>query len=324
MYRPPRRLSQVRKCRFCRRDKRKCIPADRVWPGQKCDACVRYGYDCSDGLSAVDEDILNRQSRISNRLRLNQNIDTLPSIVTESRRPVLSFGPSSSENVSTGAIRLVGEYEPRGSSTEPLPHGSLTNYQPSGPSGKTSLTTQLEGSLFRIWAKEDIYRDICSPRLGTTAAEIFVHCRQIAESDDMVFSSLFAFCAANLSVYAKPKISLELEVASRKYLGRTLNLLKTQMNLRHGRILSLQYSLFLLACYGTSINDPDMINFAAILLNMTRERSASFPFALQLLMPPPRGWRLRIYLPDDLFDPGVMIGHDTTVFKSAMIGALDI
>jgi hypothetical protein len=27
-------------------------------------------------------------------------------------------------------------------------------------------------------------------------------------------------------------------------------------------------------------------------------------------------------LPDDLLDPGVMIGHDTTVFKSAMAGPL--
>jgi hypothetical protein len=124
-----------------------------------------------------------------------------------------------------------------------------------------------------------------------------------------------------LAVFAKPGIAVELEVASRQYLGRTLKLLRTRMNL-HGRILPLQYSLFLLACYGASINDPDIMDFVVILLNRTREWSAAFPFALQFILLPPAGWRLHIYLPDDLLDPGVMIGHDTTVFKSAMAGPL--
>ncbi|KAL2113439.1 hypothetical protein VUR80DRAFT_4055 [Thermomyces stellatus] len=36
LRKPPRRLNFL-KCRQCRRDKQKCTPPGRVWPGQRCD-----------------------------------------------------------------------------------------------------------------------------------------------------------------------------------------------------------------------------------------------------------------------------------------------
>ncbi|KAK0658059.1 hypothetical protein B0T16DRAFT_71682 [Cercophora newfieldiana] len=47
----PRRLNFL-KCHQCRRDKQKCMPADREWPGTKCDRCVKYGYTCSANVKA--------------------------------------------------------------------------------------------------------------------------------------------------------------------------------------------------------------------------------------------------------------------------------
>ncbi|KAI1503328.1 hypothetical protein F5X99DRAFT_375756 [Biscogniauxia marginata] len=36
------------KCVDCRRDKQKCVPNDRQWPGQKCRRCQQKGFACSE------------------------------------------------------------------------------------------------------------------------------------------------------------------------------------------------------------------------------------------------------------------------------------
>lgn len=63
-------LSSILKCSRCRKDKakvrrtrdvlnvqihvplthlRKCLPVSRQWPGDSCDRCVKYNYECSEG-----------------------------------------------------------------------------------------------------------------------------------------------------------------------------------------------------------------------------------------------------------------------------------
>lgn len=36
-----------KKCHQCRKDRQKCLPEDRTWPGTKCERCQHYGYACS-------------------------------------------------------------------------------------------------------------------------------------------------------------------------------------------------------------------------------------------------------------------------------------
>jgi hypothetical protein len=81
----------------------------------------------------------------------------------------------------------------------------------------------------------------------------------VGDKDELIFSSLFAFIAGNLGVYANRPIALQLESASRQYLERSFNMLKTYMDQaaqspngtpRPGTILPMQYACFLLACYG--------------------------------------------------------------------------
>lgn len=42
-----RRRLQYEKCKYCRRDKKKCQPFPREWPGQKCKRCDEGGLLCS-------------------------------------------------------------------------------------------------------------------------------------------------------------------------------------------------------------------------------------------------------------------------------------
>ncbi|KAL2867231.1 uncharacterized protein BJX67DRAFT_381247 [Aspergillus lucknowensis] len=143
----------------------------------------------------------------------------------------------------------------------------------------------LEERLLRLWANPETYQTACSLRLATTTAELFTHFRRVAETDDLIFSSLFAFIAGNLSVYAERQIALQLETLSRRYLGRTFRLLKDYMDQafpagipRLGTILPMQYACFLLASYGMA---------------------------------------------DDPSARAIEIGHNTKVFKQAMIQAND-
>ncbi|KFY94771.1 hypothetical protein V500_03065 [Pseudogymnoascus sp. VKM F-4518 (FW-2643)] len=46
---PPRQKRKLEyvKCDFCRRDKKKCEPSERQWPGEKCQRCDAKGLTCS-------------------------------------------------------------------------------------------------------------------------------------------------------------------------------------------------------------------------------------------------------------------------------------
>ncbi|KAL2373903.1 hypothetical protein, variant 2 [Blastomyces gilchristii SLH14081] len=42
----------VPKCQRCRRDHKRCSPEVRAWPGQRCERCENYGYECSENMMA--------------------------------------------------------------------------------------------------------------------------------------------------------------------------------------------------------------------------------------------------------------------------------
>ncbi|KAF3289244.1 hypothetical protein TWF970_003025 [Orbilia oligospora] len=44
------------KCTQCRKDRQKCVPRERPWPGVKCDRCIKYGYACSANVSKSGEE----------------------------------------------------------------------------------------------------------------------------------------------------------------------------------------------------------------------------------------------------------------------------
>ena len=75
---PKEKKLTYRKCERCRKDRQKvkhsgevshvlaesqlimfsnsqCTPADRVWPGRRCDRCLKYGYVCSANKSKDQE-----------------------------------------------------------------------------------------------------------------------------------------------------------------------------------------------------------------------------------------------------------------------------
>jgi hypothetical protein len=89
-----------------------------------------------------------------------------------------------------------------------------------------------------------------------------------------------------------------------------------------------------------SIGDLETITLMSNALGTTQMRSAAFPLALELAPILPAGWRLRIHvsegpycipvgpfvltvwkLVDDPCDTGLVIGHDTAVFKQLMTEA---
>ncbi|KAK3369314.1 hypothetical protein B0T24DRAFT_632341 [Lasiosphaeria ovina] len=43
-----RRKLNYKKCSFCRKDKKKCEPAEKTWPGEKCHRCAKMGLECSE------------------------------------------------------------------------------------------------------------------------------------------------------------------------------------------------------------------------------------------------------------------------------------
>ncbi|KAI1123646.1 hypothetical protein F5Y10DRAFT_269861 [Nemania abortiva] len=45
----------IHKCSQCRKDKQKCEPAQRQWPGQKCHRCQQKDFACSEGLTTKGE-----------------------------------------------------------------------------------------------------------------------------------------------------------------------------------------------------------------------------------------------------------------------------
>ncbi|KAI3336976.1 hypothetical protein HD806DRAFT_23683 [Xylariaceae sp. AK1471] len=57
------------KCTFCRRDKQKCNPGGRQWPGQKCHRCVLKGFACSDGKTTKCETTNRQRVRLKPILR---------------------------------------------------------------------------------------------------------------------------------------------------------------------------------------------------------------------------------------------------------------
>ncbi|KAK0721684.1 hypothetical protein B0T26DRAFT_700046 [Lasiosphaeria miniovina] len=43
-----RRKLNYKKCIFCRKDKKKCEPAEKTWPREKCHRCAKMGLECSE------------------------------------------------------------------------------------------------------------------------------------------------------------------------------------------------------------------------------------------------------------------------------------
>ncbi|KAL3457420.1 hypothetical protein BJX64DRAFT_269012 [Aspergillus heterothallicus] len=332
MYREPRRLANILKCRFCRRDKRRCVPEKRVWPGQKCDACKRYGYDCSTGLSAEQEKA-EQQRQADKRQQQQQHEQQYEGLVvgasgdqgivasayTHTQRQFeRGLQPSRDFDVTTGIVQPTAPAQNacppqtvpseqliklRPDATNP---NSLTLYIPRAAGRRMEFagTLDLEERLMRLWANPETYEQACSSRLAITCSELFIHIRRIAESDELIFSSLFAFIAGNLGVYANRPIALQLEAASRQYLERSFNMLKTYMDQaaqspngtpRPGTILPMQYACFLLACYGSSTSEPQLIEFMVKQLDLLRRYSASFPLRVGVVLQPPDGWRFSIY-----------------------------
>ncbi|KAL2811714.1 hypothetical protein BJX63DRAFT_273611 [Aspergillus granulosus] len=276
-----------------------CIPETRVWPAQKCDACKRYGYDCSIGLSAEQEKAEQRQAhrRQQSVVSSDQASPASAYMHTKELGRGASSSPRDKATIRAGPVPVQDARPPQTVPAEQLiklrpdatnPH-SLTLYIPRAAGRRMEFagTLDLEERLMRLWANPDTYEQACSSRLAITCSELFIHIRRIAESDELIFSSLFAFIAGNLGVYANRPIALQLEAASRQYLERSFNMLKTYMDQaaqspngtpRPGTILPMQYACFLLACYG---------------------------------------------LAEDPTERGIEIGHDTKVFRQAMIQAKD-
>ncbi|KAL3451594.1 hypothetical protein BJX65DRAFT_220988 [Aspergillus insuetus] len=319
-----------------------CLPENRVWPGQKCEACERYGYDCSIGLSAEQEKA--EQQRQAHRLQQSvvagggSQQGIVANVYTHTRQiEVRDDATASAWTAPTQDARPPQTVPPeqliklRPDATNP---NSLTLYIPRAAGRRMEFagTLDLEERLMRLWANPETYEQACSSRLAITCSELFIHIRRIAESDELIFSSLFAFIAGNLGVYANRPIALQLESASRQYLERSFNMLKTYMDQaaqspngtpRPGTILPMQYACFLLACYGSSTSEPQMIEFMVKQLELLRKYSASFPLRLGVVLQPPNGWRFRIHLAEDPTERGIEIGHDTKVFRQAMIQAKD-
>ncbi|CEN61133.1 hypothetical protein ASPCAL07797 [Aspergillus calidoustus] len=340
MYREPRRLANILKCRFCRRDKRRCLPENRVWPGQKCEACERYGYDCSIGLSAEQEKAEQQRQAHRRQQSVVAGGGSQQGIVAnaythtrqiEGRDDATTWTAPTQEARPLQTVPSEQLIKLRPDATNP---NSLTLYIPRAAGRRMEFagTLDLEERLMRLWANPETYEQACSSRLAITCSELFIHIRRIAESDELIFSSLFAFIAGNLGVYANRPIALQLESASRQYLERSFNMLKTYMDQaaqspngtpRPGTILPMQYACFLLACYGSSTSEPQMIEFMVKQLEFLRKYSASFPLRLGVVLQPPNGWRFRIHLAEDPTERGIEIGHDTKVFRQAMIQAKD-
>jgi hypothetical protein len=214
MYREPRRLANILKCRFCRRDKRRvtsaprftplipplttslflsqCLPENRVWPGQKCEACERYGYDCSIGLSAEQEKA--EQQRQAHRLQQSvvagggSQQGIVANAYTHTRQiEVRDDATASAWTAPTQDARPPQTVPPeqliklRPDATNP---NSLTLYIPRAAGRRMEFagTLDLEERLMRLWANPETYEQACSSRLAITCSELFIHIRRIAES----------------------------------------------------------------------------------------------------------------------------------------------
>jgi hypothetical protein len=173
----------------------KCLPAERIWPGQKCDACQRYRFDCSKGLSAGEEKAEDAAKEHRGRGGQCQILSPAPSDHGGDSHPFGEsaivqpgdgfgagrLGASGGHPTVQGAIQrlgvLTGQIGP-GSS----PAFSLSTRQLSRTSRATELTMPLEEIFLRVWANPYTYSGICSLRLGTTAVEMSTNCRRLAES----------------------------------------------------------------------------------------------------------------------------------------------
>lgn len=63
---PKKRLNYY-KCKQCRQDRQRCdeVPESRVWPGQKCHRCKKYGYACSENVDSEGNPIPLGRSQVS-------------------------------------------------------------------------------------------------------------------------------------------------------------------------------------------------------------------------------------------------------------------
>ncbi|KAM0796396.1 ankyrin repeat-containing domain protein [Usnea florida] len=62
---PKQKKIAYRKCHQCRKDRQKCLPEKRNWPGNKCDRCQHYNYECSAMMTKGEESSTTSNARAS-------------------------------------------------------------------------------------------------------------------------------------------------------------------------------------------------------------------------------------------------------------------
>ncbi|KAI8626043.1 hypothetical protein F5Y19DRAFT_230900 [Xylariaceae sp. FL1651] len=79
--RPPKRSRySYHKCSYCRKDKQKCEPAGRQWPGQKCRRCVQKGFGCSEAQTTKSENTSQPKDTLSPIQQATTNKQALTAI----------------------------------------------------------------------------------------------------------------------------------------------------------------------------------------------------------------------------------------------------
>lgn len=97
---PKQKKIAYKKCHQCRKDRQKCLPEDRIWPGTKCERCQHYGYLCSAMKTKHEESLATSGPGTS-----TEKSPGLPSITASASPPSLSLPSTSSHSTSPEARR---------------------------------------------------------------------------------------------------------------------------------------------------------------------------------------------------------------------------